>query len=147
MKILVFDLNGEQYAMDILDVERILAYVNPTDVPDSPDFVDGVINYDSGVIPILNLNKKFNFKNRSVSKKNKIIVIRREENQYGIIVDNVSEVIGVNDNSFEELPEITVNISKNYIKGLFKIDDKITILLNIDKILSKDEEEMIFVEE
>ena len=147
MKILVFDLNGEQYAMDILDVERILAYVNPTDVPDSPDFVDGVINYDSGVIPILNLNKKFNFKNRSVSKKNKIIVIRREENQYGIIVDNVSEVIGVNDNSFEELPEITVNISKNYIKGLFKIDDKITILLNIDKILSKDEEEMIFMEE
>lgn len=147
MKILVFDLNGEQYAMDILDVERILAYVNPTDVPDSPDFVDGVINYDDGVIPILNLNKKFNFKNRSVSKKNKIIVIRREENQYGIIVDNVSEVIGVNDNSFEELPEITVNISKNYIKGLFKIDDKITILLNIDKILSKDEEEMIFVEE
>lgn len=147
MKILVFDLNGEQYAMDILDVERILAYVNPTDVPDSPDFVDGVINYDDGVIPILNLNKKFNFKNRSVSKKNKIIVIRREENQYGIIVDNVSEVIGVNDNSFEELPEITVNISKNYIKGLSKIDDKITILLNIDKILSKDEEEMIFVEE
>ena len=147
MKILVFDLNGEQYAMDILDVERILAYVNPTDVPDSPDFVDGVINYDSGVIPILNLNKKFNFKNRSVSKKNKIIVIRRKENQYGIIVDNVSEVIGVSDDSFEKLPEITVNISKNYIKGLFKIDDKITILLNIDKILSKDEEEMIFVEE
>lgn len=147
MKILVFDLNGEQYAMDILDVERILAYVNPTDVPDSPDFVDGVINYDSGVIPILNLNKKFNFKNRSVSKKNKIIVIRRKENQYGIIVDNVSEVIGVSDDSFEKLPEITVNISKNYIKGLFKIDDKITILLNIDKILSKDEEEMIFMEE
>lgn len=147
MKILVFDLNGEQYAMDILDVERILAYVNPTDVPDSPDFVDGVINYDDGVIPILNLNKKFNFKNRSVSKKNKIIVIRREENQYGIIVDNVSEVIGVSDDSFEKLPEITVNISKNYIKGLSKIDDKITILLNIDKILSKDEEEMIFVEE
>lgn len=147
MKILVFDLNGEQYAMDILDVERILAYTNPTDVPDSPDFVDGVINYDNGVIPILNLNKKFKFKNKSISKKNKIIVIKRKENQYGIIVDNVSEVIGVEDDSFEKLPDITVNISKNYIKGLFKIDDKITILLNIEKILSKDEEEMIFVEE
>lgn len=147
MKILVFDLNGEQYAMDILDVERILAYTNPTDVPDSPDFVDGVINYDDGVIPILNLNTKFKFKNKSISRKNKIIVIKRKENQYGIIVDNVYEVTEASDNSFEKLPDITVNISKNYIKGLFKIDDKITILLNIENILSKDEEEEIFVEE
>lgn len=147
MKILVFDLNGEQYAMDILDVERILAYTNPTDVPDSPDFVDGVINYDDGVIPILNLNTKFKFKNKSISRKNKIIVIKRKENQYGIIVDNVYEVTEASDNSFEKLPDIIVNISKNYIKGLFKIDDKITILLNIENILSKDEEEEIFVEE
>ncbi|MBD7909874.1 MULTISPECIES: chemotaxis protein CheW [Clostridium] len=147
MKILIFSLNGEHYATDIGDVERILGYIESTEMPDVPDFVEGVINYENNILPILNLSKKFNFpiiKNQSEQDQKKIIVVKRNDKKFGVIVDTVYEVSDVSNSLFEEPPAITASASKNYIEGLIKLNDKIVILLNLDKILSDEEEELIF---
>lgn len=149
MKILIFNLNGEHYATDITDVERILGYIEPTEMPDAPNFVEGVINYENSILPILNLSKKFNFQlvNEQVEKEaKKIIVVKRDKKKFGVIVDTVYEVSNVSSNLFEEAPTITStsSSSKSYIEGLIKLEDKIVILLNLVKIISEDEEELIF---
>lgn len=144
IKILIFDLNGEYYATDILDVERILGYEEPTEMPDVPDFVSGVINHENKILPIINLNKKFKLVNSSIGELSKIIVIKNGDKKFGIIVDNVYEVRDVDYNLFEEAPPITTTISKKFIKGLIKLDEKIVILLNMIEILSEEEEELIF---
>ena len=138
MKILIFELNGEHYATDILDVERILGYVQTTEMPDAPSFVEGVINYEDSILPIISLNKKFKFKFNSTCNKEqtKIIVVKREEKKYGVVVDNVYEVTDINKESFETAPTITNQVSQKYIRGLVKLKDKIVILLNMGNILN-----------
>lgn len=143
MKILVFELNGEHYATDIAEVERILGYSHPTAMPDVPDYVEGVINYEENILPIINLSKKFNLEASDEKKDRKIIVIKREEEKFGVVVDNVSEVSDIKDGSFEEAPEITVSISRRYIKGLIKFEKDITILLDMKEILTEEERKEI----
>lgn len=147
MKILIFSLNGEHYATDIRDVERILGYIQATEMPDVPDFVEGVINYENNILPIINLGKKFKFLNsKGQAQENdaKIVVIKKGDKKFGIIVDTVYEVSDVSSDLFEEAPAITVSMSKKYMKGLIKLEDKIVIFLNMKEILSEKEEDLIF---
>ena len=144
VKILIFGLNGEHYATDIKEVERILGYEEPTILPDSPSFVKGVINYEQSILPIISLSKKFNFGEDEENENRKIIVVKRDENKFGIIVENVYEVRDVSSDLMEEAPPITATIDKRYIAGLIKLKDNIVILLDLGKILSSEDEEKIF---
>jgi purine-binding chemotaxis protein CheW len=144
IKMLIFGLNGEHYATDIKEVERILGYQEPTVLPDAPSFVKGVINYEQTILPIISLSKKFNFGEDKESENKKIIVVKRDENKFGIIVENVYEVRDVNSDLMEVAPPITSMIDKKYIAGLIKLKDKIVILLDLEKILSSEDEANIF---
>ncbi|MPQ32580.1 purine-binding chemotaxis protein CheW [Clostridium estertheticum] len=139
IKVLVFSVNGEQYATSILEVERILGYEKSTKVPDSPQFVEGVINYEDSILPVITLTKRFNLEASEIGKDSKIIVTKQKESKIGIIVDFVSEVKEVGKDNIEDSPEIITGISKRYIKGLIKIDGKIIIYLNISAILTDEE--------
>lgn len=143
VKILIFKLGNEFYATDIMEVERILGYEEPTLLPDSPDFLDGVIDYETGVLPVINLVKKFKFKLVDSIEK-KIIVVKREGSKFGILVDNVSEVLSINEDEINNSDSISTLVSKRYIRGLVKKNNNIIILLNLDKILTIEEEEIIF---
>jgi purine-binding chemotaxis protein CheW len=144
IKILIFGLNGEHYATDIKEVERILGYQEPTVLPDAPIFVKGVINYEQSILPIISLSRKFNFGEDKESENRKIIVVKRKENKFGIIVENVYEVRDVNSDLMEGVPPITSTIDKRYISGLIKLEDNIVILLDLEKILSSEDEDNIF---
>ena len=144
IKMLIFGLNGEHYATDIKEVERILGYQEPTVLPDAPIFVKGVINYEQSILPIISLSKKFNFGEDKESENRKIIVVKRKENKFGIIVENVYEVRDVNSDLMEVAPPITATIDKKYIAGLIKLEDNIVILLDLEKILSSEDEDNIF---
>lgn len=144
IKMLIFGLNGEHYATDIREVERILGYQEPTVLPDAPSFVKGVINYEQKILPIISLSKKFNFGEDKESEERKIIVIKRDENKFGIIVENVYEVRDINNELMEAAPPITATIDKKYISGLIKLEDNIVILLDLEKILSSEDEDSIF---
>lgn len=142
IKVLVFNLNGEFYATDIMEVERILGYEQTTVLPDSPDFVEGVINYEGNILPIISLSKRFNLPSPK-KQDSKVIVVKQGKTKIGMIVDVVSEVRDVKLSNIENPPEIAAPISRRYIKGLIKIDKKIIIFLNLGSILTDEEKEMI----
>ena len=139
IKVLVFSVNGEQYATNIMEVERILEYEKATKVPNSPQFVEGVINYEDSILPVITLTKRFNLPSSKIGKDSKIIVTKQNNSKIGIIVDFVSEVKDVTSVNIEDSPQIITGISKRYIKGLIKIDGKIIIYLNISSILTDEE--------
>ncbi|MEG1255979.1 chemotaxis protein CheW [Clostridium sp.] len=145
-KLLVFKLGEQSFAADIVEVERILNYEEPTKLPDSEDFLEGVINYQEGILPVISLAKKFGIAG-SETKDNKgsIIVARNGEEALGVIVEAVNEVISMDSSDLEETPDISSNISKRYIKGLIRDKNKnnIILLLNLNRLLSKEEKEKI----
>lgn len=144
IKILIFSINNEYYATDIMEVERILGYETPTKIPDSPSFVEGVINYEGKILPVISLSKRFNLLAGQNEKNDlKIIVAKENERKIGIIVDVVSEVRNISTDSIENPPEVVSGISSRYIKGLIKIDKQIIIFLNISSILTDDEKKML----
>ncbi len=143
IKVLIFSINGEHYATDIMEVERIISCEEPTKLPDSPSFVEGVITYEGSVLPVISIAKKFNIASSEKNEDSKIIVAKQDNTKIGIIVDVVSEVKDVNSKSIENPPEIAAGISKRYIKGLIKTDKGIIIFLNLGAILS-DEEKKFF---
>lgn len=142
VKILIFSLNGEYYATDIIQVERILGYEEPTVLPEVPNFLEGVINYENNILPIISLSKKFNFQS-NISSESKIIVVKDEKIKIGVTVDNVCEVTDINLDNIEEPPSVGCSISKRYIKGLIRLQDKIVIWLDLSKVLTEDEKEEI----
>lgn len=143
-KILIFALDGENYAIDIQDIERILGYEEPTKLPENPDFVKGVIDYENSILPVISLPVKFGFKESEDRELEKIIVVKRETEKFGIIVDNVHEVRDVNENALEKNTYISNVIKRKYIKGLIRLEEKIIIVLNIEEILSDEEAKEIF---
>lgn len=143
MKVLIFKLGNEFYATNIMEVERILGYEVPTILPDSPKFLEGVINYENTILPIVNLANKFNL-NEIDNIDKKIIVIKREEMKFGILVDSVTEVLTILEENIKSPNSLSTLISKKYMNGFIKEKGNIIIMINLDKILSLDEEEIVF---
>ena len=143
IKVLIFKLGKEFYATNIMEVERILGYENPTILPDSPEFLEGIINYENTVLPIINLTSKFNLDElKDIDKK--IIVIKRENLKFGILVDSVTEVITILEENIKSPSSLKTLISKKYINGFIKEKENIIIMINLEDILTLKEEEIIF---
>lgn len=145
VKILIFKLGDQCFAADIKEVERILNYDEPTRLPDSEEFLEGVINYQDGILPVINLRKKFNIESENPEENGSIIVASDGESTLGIIVDSVNEVISMDLNQLENTPAISSNISKRYIRGIIKDKSKnmIILLLKLNELLSLEEKEKI----
>ena len=144
VKMLIFGLDEEKYSTDIKAVERILGYEKPTLLPEAPNFVKGVINYEDSVLPIISLSEKFKLGLDKESETRQIIVVKRQEKKFGIIVENVYEVRDVDESLIEEAPAITGTEERKYISGLIRLENNIVILLDLEKILSTQDEENIF---
>ena len=144
-KMLIFRLGEECYSAYISEIERILEYTEAVQIPDAPSFVEGVINYEGHVMPVINLCRKFKLDCCNNNCKDfKIIVVKRENRKFGVIVNNVYEVSSVCDEMLEKVPSITLSENNNYIKGLVKVDSKIIILLDMESLLSKEDIDQIF---
>ena len=142
-KYLIFNLSGEQYGLEILKVKEIIGLMEITRVPRIPDFVRGVINLRGKVIPIINLRKKFDMESTEDTEQTCIIVVDiMQENvsfQMGVLVDSVSEVLNISDDSIEETPKFGTSVSTVFIKGLAKTEGGVKILLNIEEVLTTNE--------
>lgn len=143
LKVLVFEINNEYYAADIMEIERILGYEETTKLPDAPKFVDGVINHEGKILPVISLSKRFGLPDKEIQNEAKVIVTKQENGKYGIIVDTVSEVKDILTDDIETAPDVVGGISKRYIKGLIKIDKKIIIFLNLENILTEEEKSQL----
>jgi purine-binding chemotaxis protein CheW len=143
LKMLIFGLNDELFATDIMDVERILGYEIPTKIPDAPDYVVGVINHQGSILPVISLAKKFNLPSKAVDEDTKIIVAKQMDQRIGVIVENVSEVKDINVSDIEVAPEVVSGISKRYMNGIIKLNNRIILFLNLSNILTEEEKKMI----
>lgn len=140
-KLLIFRLGEQCFAADIKEVERILNYEEPTKLPDSEDFLEGIINYEDGILPVISLAKRFGVKvDENNLKSGSIIVAKNGEESIGVIVEAVNEVTSMGQDQLEETPDISSNISKRYIKGIIRDkNNNIILLLDLNELLSKEE--------
>lgn len=139
LQLVTFNLGKEEFAVPILQIQEINRLVEITRVPKSPDFVEGVINLRGKVIPIIDLRKRFSLPQAELGKYSRVVVINMDGRMVGLIVDSVSEVLRLSEEAVEPAPPIVAGIDSEYIKGLGKIEGRLLILLDLNKILSKEE--------
>lgn len=135
-KVVVFKIEDEEYAVGIGQVERILEFERITRIPDSPDFLLGVINYQGRIIPVIDLKKKFNLMGTNIRDNSKIIIAKEKDGDIGLIIDDVSQVMDISDEMLSSPPDIISGIVKEYIKGIVKMEKRIIIYLDMAKIMS-----------
>ncbi len=142
-KYLTFILAEEEYGIGILKVKEIIGMMPITSVPRTPDFVKGVINLRGKVIPVIDLRLKFTMGEIDYNERTCIIVVEIDsENEtvlIGIVVDAVSEVLNIQEEEIEDAPSFGTQLSTDYILGMAKMEGGVKILLDIDRVLSKEE--------
>jgi len=143
LQLVTFTLGSEEYAVDILKVQEINRMKEITRVPNSPNYVEGVINLRGKVIPVVNLRKKFGLADKDNDEQSRIMIMDIQGITMGLVVDSVSEVLRVPSNIVEPTPPMASNISTEFIKGIAKLEDRLIILLDMDRLLGKAEETLI----
>lgn len=142
-KFLTFELGEENYAIPILKVKEIIGMMDITTVPRLPDFIKGVINLRGQIIPVIDLRLKFGLQERAYDDRTSIIVMELESENItrtsGIVVDTVQEVLDIDSKDIEPPPQYGTDVDQAFLTGLGKVDDKVIMLLNVDKILSTGE--------
>ncbi|MDD3364044.1 MAG: chemotaxis protein CheW [Syntrophomonas sp.] len=135
IQVVAFQLGNEEYAVDILKVQEINRLMTITRVPRAGEFIEGVVNLRGNIIPVINLHKKFNLAPAGEADDKRIIVFQFDEMKAGIIVDKVSEVLQINADNIEETVKVYTSIDAEIIKGIAKVDNRLLILLDLQKLL------------
>ena len=142
-KFLTFILGDEIYGIEILSVREIIGLMDITTVPQTPDYMKGVINLRGKVIPVIDMRMKFSMQEEAHTQETCVIVVEVNSTSIGIIVDSVSEVSDIGGGEIENAPKFGQNIDTSFIMGIGKVKEKIIILLDIETVLSSEELEMI----
>ena len=142
-KYLTFSMADEEYGIGILKIKEIIGMMPITTVPQTPEFVKGVINLRGKVIPVMDLRLRFGMEPMDYSERTCIIVVEIEGASgtvfIGIVVDAVSEVLNIKGDSIEETPTFGTKLNTDYILGMAKMEGGVKILLDIDRVLSTEE--------
>jgi len=146
-KYLTFSLNREEYGIGILKVREIIGMMPITSVPQTPEFVKGVINLRGKVIPVVDLRLKFGMPSLDYNERTSIIVVevsgQAGQVQIGIVVDAVSEVVNIRGEDIEDTPTFGTKLDTEYILGMAKIGKGVKILLDINRVLSSEEIDLL----
>jgi len=142
-KYLTFVLATEEYAIDILRVQEIKSWTKVTPIPNTPDYICGVINLRGTIVPIVELRSRFNIEHLEHSATTVVVVLKvvskEKERIMGIVVDAVSDVYDVTEDDIKPPPEFGTVISTEFVKGLATVGDKMVIVLDIDYLLNSEE--------
>ena len=136
-QIVSFRLADEEYGLDIMKVQEIILIGQITHMPQTPDFVRGLINLRGQVIPIIDLRSRFDFPAGEKSESQRIIVVNVGTRTMGIVVDEVDQVLRVKAEDIEPPPTSVKGIKHDFITGLVKQENKLVILLDIEHLLTE----------
>lgn len=142
-QLVVFDLATESYGVDIGAVREIIRMQEITNVPRTPDFVEGVINLRGKVIPVVDLRKRFGLSVGEKSAENRIVVVDIGGQDIGVIVDAVNEVLRIFTDSVEPPSSVITTADSDYLMGIAKVDDRLLILLDLESVLSAEEKAVL----
>jgi purine-binding chemotaxis protein CheW len=142
-KYLTFGLAGEEYGIGILKIREIIGMMPVTSVPQTPEFVKGVINLRGKVIPVMDLRLRFGMTSMAYTERTCIVVVEIKGESgtmlIGVVVDSVSEVLNIKGDDIEETPTFGTRLNTDYILGMAKMGKGVKILLDIDRVLKDDE--------
>ena len=139
LQLVIFRLAKEEYGLPITKVQEINRLVPITKLPQTPSFMEGIINLRGRIIPVIDLRKRFSLPVDGQSEDNRIIIVEVNGQTVGIIVDAVTEVVRLAGASVEPPPPAFI-LDAQYIHGVGKLDERLLILLDIDKVLTSQEE-------
>lgn len=136
---LTFSLGDENYAIDILTVKEIRGYESVTKIANAPPFIKGVINLRGDIVPIVDLRIKFNVGQVTYDEFTIVIVLHIRNRIVGIVVDGVSDVVGLSKEQLRPPPDFGVAFNSRYLLGLASINEQMIILVDINELISSEE--------
>ncbi|MFC7320467.1 chemotaxis protein CheW [Halobacillus campisalis] len=139
IKVIVFQLENEEYAIPVHQVGSIERIMPITRVPGTAEFVEGVINLRGVVTPIIDLRKRFSIKNYEMDESTRIIITIIDEMDVGLIVDSANDVLDIEEEAIEPPPQVIGAVEEEYVSGVAKLDKRLLILLNLSQVLSSRE--------
>lgn len=145
--LVTFRLGSGEYAIDIMQAKEIIKMEKITLIPNAPYFVEGVINLRGNIIPIIDLKKRFNLEESEGDKNTGIIIAKIEDVDMGIMIDSVSKVVSMPNSDIQPPPSMLQGIGQRYIKGVGKMEDKLLVVLDLDKLFTNEEDDSASEEE
>jgi len=138
-QLISFMVGEEEFGLEILKIKEVIRIQQITKLPKAPSFVKGVINLRGDVIPVIDLREKFGLEGKDYGSMTRVIVVEVGGKSIGMVVDSVSQVIRVPIDQIEPAPPMVGGLAAEYLEGVAKMEDRLIILVRIDKILSMDE--------
>lgn len=142
-KVIVFQLKEEEYAVDVQQIGSIERMMPFTRVPHTPNYVTGVINLRGVVTPIINLRLRFGMEESEITDATRILIVHLNDIEVGLVVDSANDVMDLPNEIIEPNPEVIGSFHTNYIEGVAKVDHRLLILLDLQKVLENEKEEAI----
>lgn len=140
---LTFVLGSEEYGLDILKVQEIRGYDAVTQIANTPDFIKGVVNLRGKIVPIVDLRIKFNLGKVEYDEFTVVIILNLGGRVVGIVVDGVSDVMALKEEQLSDVPSLVTSIDTKYIVGLATVEEQMLILVDIERLMSSEEMELI----
>ncbi|ATO47934.1 MULTISPECIES: chemotaxis protein CheW [Brevibacillus] len=139
VKVIIFRLVDEEYGVEVQQVKSIEKLEHITRVPRTPEFVKGVINLRGVVTPIIDLRSRFQLAETECTEATRVIIVAVDELEVGLIVDSANDVVDIPVNAIEPPPAVVGGVEATYLRGVAKLEKRLLILLNLDKVLSTEE--------
>jgi purine-binding chemotaxis protein CheW len=137
-QLIIFDLGGEEFGVEITKVQEIIRMKEITELPNKSEFMAGIINLRGDIISVIDLRKRFAVKQED-TKQTRIIIVEMDNQDVGLIVDSVSEVLRIEPEDIDDAPQKIAGIKDNYLRGIGKVEERIVILLDLNKLLTTEE--------
>ena len=138
-----FQVSDETFGIGITQIFQILKPQEIFKVPNTPPFVEGLLNLRGKVLTVFNLRKRFNMPDKGNDENTKVIIINMNGYLLGFTVDSVTEIVRVSDEEIEDTPPSLTSFDKRFISGVAKLGEKLILLLNLEKVLTPDEEQQV----
>lgn len=138
-KIVWFRLGTDYFAADIFSVERVLRYQPPTAVPNVPEWIEGVIEYQGRVVPVVSLRRRFQLPAVPATPETRVLVLKSGDDWVGAVVDAVLEVASFDESLLSPPPPLFRGLAGEYLRGIVRLEDRLLIYLNVERLLSSDE--------
>ena len=142
-ELLTFTLGAEEYGIDILKVQEIRGYDAVTTIANTPEFIKGVINLRGSIVPIVDMRIKFRLGRVSYDETTVVIILNVANRVVGMVVDGVSDVLTLKAEQIKPAPEFGAGMDTRYLQGLGTVDDRMLILVDIEKLMTSREMELV----
>jgi len=136
---LTFTLGHEEYGVDILKVQEIRGYDTVTRIPDTPEFIKGVINLRGTIVPVVDMRLKFKLGNATYDDFTVMIILNVAKRVVGVVVDGVSDVIGLTPEQIRPAPELGRTLETQFLTGIGALEKRMLILVDIEKLIGSAE--------